>query len=225
MLSILHEDDHLLVVNKPAGQSTQAPAIAGWTLERAVRTHFNPENPAAAFAGTVHRLDRPVSGVVLWARTPEAARHVSRQFERRQVTKLYWALVAGRPATDTGIWDDWLVREQTGLGRVQTCLPGTPRAQPARTRFRIAALLEHAAWLILTPETGRMHQLRIQTASRRCPILGDTLYGSTTPFAESAIALHARSLNLAHPADNRPIQFLAPPPPSWPTLPDSASIG
>ncbi|GIW88488.1 MAG: RNA pseudouridine synthase [Isosphaeraceae bacterium] len=221
MLTIVYEDSALLVVSKPAGLSTQAPPIAGPTLEQAVRAYLNPGNPAAAYAGTLHRLDRPVSGLVAWAKTPAAARHVSRQFQQRRVHKLYWALVEGRPHAGPQIWDDWLVRDPTGLGRAQTCAPGTPRAQPARTFVQILAPVAGFTWLALRPETGRTHQLRIQAASRGLPILGDSLYGATTPFAPNAIALHARELAFLHPDDGRPLRFQAPVSSPWPSLPDA----
>jgi 23S rRNA pseudouridine1911/1915/1917 synthase len=177
-MDILYEDAHILVVNKPAMLSTQAPPIAGATLEAAVRAHLNPADPASAYVGTVHRLDRPVSGVVLWAKTPKAARRLSRQFAARRAGKEYWAIVEGRPATAQGVWEDWLFHDKTGLGRVQIVAPGTPRGQPARTRFRrepAASLPEGLSWLILSPETGRTHQLRVQAAARGLPILGDRM--------------------------------------------------
>jgi 23S rRNA pseudouridine1911/1915/1917 synthase len=217
MLAILHEDGHLLVTDKPAGVSTQAPEIAGATLERAVRAYLDPTGSGAAFVGTLHRLDRPVSGVVAWAKTPAAARHVSRQFEARRVRKVYWTLVEGRPGSGTGVWEDWLAREATGLGRVQVCAAGTPRAQPARTRWRVIAEVGAGlTWLELLPETGRMHQLRVQAATRGLPIAGDALYGAATGFRPGAIALHARSLGLRHPADGREVEYVAPAPAGWP---------
>src|SRR5690606_31675306 len=131
MLNILHEDEHCIVVAKPAGISTQAPPIAGPTLDVAVRQHVRPDDPAAAYVGTIHRLDRPVSGVVIWARARRDARKLSRQFERRQVAKVYWAVVRGDLPAAGASWEDWLYREETGLGRVQVCRPGTPRSQRA----------------------------------------------------------------------------------------------
>jgi 23S rRNA pseudouridine1911/1915/1917 synthase len=222
-LAILYEDAHLLAVAKPPGLSTQAPPIAGATLETAVRAYLHGDGAGAAggFVGTVHRLDRPVSGVVLWAKNPRAARRLSQQFERRQVHKEYWALVAGDPPPEgagAGVWEDWLCREDTGLGRVQACAPGTPRAQRALTRWRsgrVAGLDPGVAWLRLEPETGRMHQLRVQAAARGWPVVGDALYGSTAPFPEG-IALHARRLEVRHPVLERPLTFVAPLPASWP---------
>jgi 23S rRNA pseudouridine1911/1915/1917 synthase len=224
-VEVLFEDDHILVVNKPAGLSTQAPPIAGATLETWVRAHLRPDDPSAAFAGTVHRLDRPVSGVVLWAKSPRDARRLSGQFERRTVAKTYWAVVEGDlPSTgeSSGEWQDWLCREDTGLGRVQTCAPGTPRSQLARTRWELGpspiVVPSEQTWLALHPETGRMHQLRVQAASRGWPIVGDALYGSSLGLTPGAIALHARALEVDHPVLGQRMRFEAPAPMSWARL-------
>lgn len=216
MLTILFEDAHCLATAKPAGLLTQGVARGEPTLEQAVRRHLRPDDPGAAYVGTVHRLDRPVSGVVLWARTPKAARRLAEQFAGREARKEYWAVVAGRPERPEGVWEDWLCTEDTGLGVVQVCRPGTPRARQARTRFRRedAPLADGRTWLRLWPETGRTHQLRVQAASRGLPIVGDRAYGSTATFAEG-IALHARSLTIRHPVLDRPITFEAPLPAAW----------
>lgn len=216
-MDVLYEDAHILVVNKPAMLSTQAPPIAGPTLETAVRAHLRQEPAAAVYVGTVHRLDRPVSGVILWAKNPKSARRLAQQFARKRVEKRYWAIVEGQPARAEGIWEDWLCHDRTGLGRVQAVAPGTPRAQSARTRFRhrvAPALPPDWSWLELAPETGRTHQLRVQAASRGMPVLGDRLYGAAADFPEG-IALHARSLTIAHPVLERPMSFVAPVPSAW----------
>ena len=220
-LDILFEDEHLLAVSKPAGRTTQAPPIAGTTLETLVRTYLGSGDPTQAFAGTVHRLDRPVSGVVLWAKTSRDAHLMARQFERRTVRKEYWAVVPvpeRGPDLRTGIWEDWLVREDTGLGRVQRCQPGTPRSQQARTRFESVAPVEPTSvisGLKLWPETGRMHQLRVQCGERNMPILGDKLYGSCYEFESQGIALHARRITFSHPRLTTPMTLEASLPESW----------
>jgi 23S rRNA pseudouridine1911/1915/1917 synthase len=217
MVEILHEDDDLIALNKPSGLSSQAPPIAGDSLDRRVHAYLAPSDPASAFVGAAHRLDRPVSGVLVWAKHARSARILARQFEQRRVLKEYWGLVEGFPPP-SGLWEDWLVRDDTGLGRVQVSQRGTPRAQLARTRFergRAEAVPAGAAWLILMPETGRMHQLRVQAAARGYPILGDSLYGASREFAAHAIALHARALTFTHPADGKRLTIVAPVPMSW----------
>ncbi len=225
-LEILHEDAHLLVVNKPAGVSTQAPPIAGPTLETAVRAYLKPEDPGSAYIGLVHRLDRPVSGVVLFAKTSRDARRVSGQFAARRVQKEYWAVVEGTPVGPSAVWEDWLWHEGPGGGAVQVVAAGAPEAREARTRMQFVAtaggrvrLPEGCSWLRLDPETGRTHQLRVQSARRGLPILGDALYGAagragSDPSAP-AIALHARRLTVQHPALNRPLTLVAPTPAAW----------
>lgn len=215
---IVHEDSAILVVSKPAGLSTQAPAIAGETLAVQVRNYLARGCEAEPFAGTVHRLDRPVSGIVVWAKTRRAARVLARQFERREVRKEYVAVAAGKIVPPEGLWEDWLTREETGLGRVQCCRAGTPRSQLARTRYRVETdveVPEGCMAIRMWPETGRMHQLRVQLAARGAPILGDRLHGSTREFMAGAIALHARSITIRHPDDGNPVRFAAPVPAAW----------
>jgi 23S rRNA pseudouridine1911/1915/1917 synthase len=234
-LDILHEDAVCLAVVKPAGQFTQGTwAPPGeMTLEESIRRYLGPDDPGAVYLGIVHRLDRPTSGVLIWAKTPKAARRLSAQFEGRRVVKEYWALVDSGPSQGVGVigssgpepgpggeetWCDWLTRPgQTGLARPVP--PEAPGARPAVTRVRREAagvLPAGSAWLRLWPETGRTHQLRAQAAARASPILGDSEYGSKTPFGPPhAIALHARSLRIRHPSLQATMTLVAPIPPAW----------
>jgi 23S rRNA pseudouridine1911/1915/1917 synthase len=228
---ILHEDEHCLALLKPAGQiiqGTWAPP-GETTLEQDVRRHLMPADPDAAYVGIVHRLDRPVSGVVIWAKNPKAARRLARQFEHRAAIKEYWAVAeAGRDAgpraeaaaalpAPVDAWEDWLTARVDDAGLIHAVPEGTPGARPARTRVVLdesATLPEGLRWLRLWPETGRTHQLRVQAAARGMPILGDAAYGATRPF-EPGIALHARSLQVRHPATSAPLTLIAPTPASW----------
>jgi 23S rRNA pseudouridine1911/1915/1917 synthase len=216
-------------VVKPAGQLTQGTwAPPGeTTLETDVRLWLQPRDPESAYVGIVHRLDRPVSGVLLWAKDPKAARRLSAQFEKRQTIKEYWAIVEERePASArsgasilTAIeetWEDWLLRADPA-GVVRTAETGAPGARRAVTRVardEAERTPDGCALLRLWPETGRTHQLRVQAASRGTPILGDAVYGSARAFAPG-IALHARSLQVRHPARGTPLVLLAPLPDSW----------
>jgi 23S rRNA pseudouridine1911/1915/1917 synthase len=218
-LAVLWEDPHGLAVSKPAGLLTQGPAQGELTLEMMVRRHLRPEEPGSIYLGTVHRLDRPVSGVMLWAKTPKAARRWADQFARREVLKEYWAIVEGdatRLLGTSGRWDDWLAPPDA-RGRAAVVETGTPGAVLASTRFEVGRGLEVAAgftWIKLRPETGRTHQLRSQLASRGMPIVGDSTYGSARAFPVG-IALHARSLTVEHPIDRRPVFLEGPMPDSW----------
>jgi 23S rRNA pseudouridine1911/1915/1917 synthase len=217
MLAILFEDAHCLAVAKPAGLLTQGRPAGEPTLEDQVRLYLNPGDPTAVYLGTVHRLDRPVSGVVLWAKTPKAARRLAEQFASREAIKEYWSIVEGSPPIERGTWEDWLCLDDTGMGVVQVCSPETPRARRALTRFEVGRarrLPEGNTWLVLRPETGRTHQLRVQAATRGLPIRGDRAYGASGPFPEG-IALHARSLTVRHPILQKTLTFTAPLPGSW----------
>lgn len=202
-LSILFEDDHCLALDKPAGQFSQGPwAPEGEiTLETAVRLYLDRADPHSVYLGFVHRLDRPTSGVILWAKTEKAARRLATQFEKRSARKEYWAIVesaatqgesdgttpAGVATTNTGlpvgeqVWRDWLTRaDQTG--RVSAVCEGAPGAREAVTRVcvndAVSGLPRGCCWLKLWPQTGRTHQLRIQAARRGTPIVGDVIYGA-----------------------------------------------
>ena len=219
-LSVLWEDPHGLAVDKPAGLLTQGPAPGEITLESLVRRHLRPDDPASAYVGTVHRLDRPVSGVVLWAKTPKASRRWAEQFARRQARKEYWAIVEGDAARrlgTSGTWDDRLSPPDAS-GRARVVEAGGPgRAARGVTRFEVGrgrATPLGFSWLKLRPETGRTHQLRAQAAARGLPIVGDSTYGSTIAFP-GGIALHARSLTVEHPILRRPVSLEAPLPGPW----------
>jgi 23S rRNA pseudouridine1911/1915/1917 synthase len=219
-LEVLYEDAHCLAVVKPAGVLTQ-PAAPGGTasLEDRVRRYLDPARPEAVYLGTVHRLDRPVSGVIVWAKTAKAARRLARQFETRHARKHYWALVAGDAAAHlaaTGTWDDAL-RAPDASGVAHAVARDTPGSRRARTRYAVGparALPDGTTWLRLWPESGRTHQLRAQAAARGLAVVGDATYGSARPFPEG-IALHARALRVDHPTRNVPIIWTAPLPAAW----------
>ena len=225
-LAVLHEDSHLIAVDKPAGVLTQGLSGSEPTLEDAVHRHLLDRGEPGAvspFLGTVHRLDRPVSGVVVWAKTLKAARRLSAQFASRTASKEYWAVSAPSSSFESenqGIWDDWLTPTADTLGVVRVVHPDTARAKRAITRFlldRSRLDSEGLVLLRLIPETGRTHQLRAQAAAHGLPILGDLPYGSQQPFAKG-VALHAVRLDLDHPITKERLEITAPPPATWGNL-------
>lgn len=220
---ILFEDHHLIAVDKPAPLLTQAPAgIAN--LESLVKDYIKAKyaKPAGVYLGVPHRLDRPVSGVVVFARNTKAARRVHAQFEERRVRKIYWANVGGTVTPDVGAWEDWL-RKIPDEARVERTAEGEPDAKRATLEYAVLGRFDGETLLELRPQTGRMHQLRVQSALRGHPILGDLQYGSDCDFGppsddprERLIALHARRLTIRHPFTDEELTFEAPLPGYWP---------
>jgi 23S rRNA pseudouridine1911/1915/1917 synthase len=222
-LDILFEDNHCLAVAKPAPLLTQGVPPGLPTLEAMVKAYLKERyhKPGNVYLGIPHRLDRPVSGVVVFARKTKAARRLAEQFQQHQVTKVYWALVEGDVQPAEGAWEDWLVKiaEEARAERVE---PGSPRARVARLRYRRLGGRNETTLLEIRPETGRMHQIRVQAATRSWPVRGDVLYGSRLPFGPPAelprdrvIALHARSLTFLHPIRYEPVTVVAPLPAYW----------
>lgn len=216
---VLFEDAHVVAVAKPAGLPTQGTAPGGSTLESVVRTYLSPGAPGSVYLGTVHRLDRPVSGVVVWAKTPRAARRLSGAFSQGAVVKEYWAIVEGGAAVPgaTGVWEDWLSDATDASGVVRRVAPDARGARRAVTRYELGrsdALPGRALWLRLRPETGRTHQLRAQASLRGLPIWGDVSYGASRAFPQG-IALHARSITFPHPGLRRPLTVTAGLPATW----------
>lgn len=213
-LEILYEDNHLLAVNKPAGLATMGvpggePSLLTLAKGDIKRRHHKPGN---VYLGTVSRLDAPVSGVVLFARTSKAAARLSEQFREREVGKTYWAVVAGL-IPPSGELVDWLA-EDARHRRMHTVEPGQRGARRAVLRYRRLEQVRDG-WLVeVSPVTGRKHQIRLQLAAHGYPIVGDRKYGSRRVFT-SGIALHARRLEVRHPVRDEPVVLEAPLPASW----------
>jgi 23S rRNA pseudouridine1911/1915/1917 synthase len=166
------------------------------------------------YLGVVSRLDAPVTGVVLFARTSKAARRLTDQFRSQSVQKIYWALVEGRIEPAEGELVDWLAHYEPQR-RMQVVASGAAGAKEARLSYRRLVVAGDRSLVELEPHTGRKHQIRLQLASRGHPVLGDRKYGSRTTFA-AGIALHARRLVIVHPVRGEPVAIEAPLPAAWP---------
>jgi RluA family pseudouridine synthase len=219
---ILYEDSALIVVNKPPGLLTQAPLgidslefrLKAWLKDRDAK-------PGGVYLGVPHRLDRPASGVIVFAKNVRAARRISEQFEGRLVEKTYWALVEGDVQPDEATWTDHL-KKIDGEPRTIVVDERDREGRIAILHYRVLQRLEGKSLLEIRLETGRTHQIRVQCATRGHPLLGDALYGSTIRFGpwsdderERLIALHARRLMFRHPMTREPIDFIAPLPAMW----------
>ena len=198
--NVIFEDNHLLVVNKSAGILVQGDKTGDKTLTDLCNTYIaNKYNkPGAVFLHPVHRLDRPVSGVVVFARTSKALERMTALFRKREVHKVYWALVKRKPREETGKLTHWLVKnpEKNVTTAYDKEVPESKKSE--MTYKRLGKLNDH--WLLeLRPVTGRPHQLRVQLASMDCPIRGDVKYGFPKPNPDASINLHAFHLVFIHP--------------------------
>lgn len=222
LLDVLYEDNHLLAVDKPAGWPTAHFDGTDETVDRLAKSYLKEKyrKLGNVFVGVVHRLDKPVSGALVFARTSKAAARLSEQFRMCGVEKVYWAVVeetssGGKKSwsAGTGSLDDWLLHDDAER-QVRLVPAGTPNAKPARLLWAVLARHGKLVLLELRPHTGRKHQLRVQLAHRGFPIYGDGKYGSPHRLGH-AIALHAKALTVIHPTRGEPLTFTAGIPRHW----------
>ena len=214
-LEILLEDNHCLAIAKPAGALATHYQGSEETLDRQVKSYLKEKycKTGNVFLGVVHRLDRPVSGVLLFARTSKAAARLAEQFREGTTKKLYWAVVEGILAKNQGSLLDWL-KKNPRTGSVEVCDPATAEARRAALEFHSRGSQRNLTWLEVRPQTGRTHQIRAQLSHQGHPVYGDTRYGSIHRFGR-AIALHARSLAFEHPVRREVITLTANLPAAW----------
>lgn len=214
-LDVLYEDNHCLAIAKPAGCLSTHFQGDEETLDRAVKAYLKDkyDKPGNVFLGVVHRLDRPVSGVLLFARTSKAAARLSEQFREGSIEKVYWAVVEGDVQRQAGSLEDWLLKDKE-RGRVDIVEPRTRGAKQALLHYQKRGSHQGLTWLEVRPQTGRTHQLRVQLAHHGHPIYGDAKYGAVHTFAPG-IGLHAHALTFLHPVRYEPITLTAETPRSW----------
>lgn len=233
-LCILYEDNHILAVNKMPSDIVQGDRTGDATLADRVREHLRTTygKTGNVFVGIPHRLDRPTSGVVLFARTDKALERLSAMFREGGVRKIYWAMVAERPPADYGSLVHWLKRNPAQNKSYAVAGPGegapnprgaaapNPRgtaAREARLSYRLLFSLERYHLLEIELETGRHHQIRAQLAAIGCHIKGDLKYGAARSNPGGGIHLHARQVSFIHPVRKEPLVITADPPrdPVW----------
>ena len=214
-MKVLYEDNHLFVVAKPPGLATMGTPAGTPTLLEEAKAHIKQkyDKPGAVYLGIVSRLDAPVTGLVLLARTSKAASRLSEAFRDRKVEKVYAAIVEGEapPCTEPVIHH---LRKDERHRKVHTTHAAAPGAQRAELSYEVVSATPQRSLLVVRPVTGRKHQIRVQLAKIGLPILGDRKYGSAVPV-EPGIALHSWRLTLEHPVRREPITLVAPLPPIW----------
>ena len=214
-LHVLYEDNHLLVVIKAPNVLSQGDITGDDSLVEVAKAYIKEKyaKPGEVFLGLPHRLDRPVGGVMVLARTSKAVARLNEQFENREVEKVYTALVHGQPPDREGELVHYLVKDtKTNITKAFTSAKGD--AKKAVLRYEWLQSKSGLSLLKIIPETGRPHQIRVQLATMGCPIVGDLKYGAEAAKNMEGIALQASSLRLIHPVKKIPLRFDAPEP-AW----------
>ena len=213
-LHVLYEDNHLLVVEKPENVPVQADASGDADLLSIAKAYIKEayHKPGEVFLGVTHRLDRPTSGVVLFARTSKALARLNEMFKsHEQIKKTYWAIVQGAPKQPEARLENWLVKNES-QNKSYIVKPHTKDAKQAILNYKTLVRGENYTLLEVDLETGRHHQIRCQLAAIGCPIKGDLKYGAKRSNPDGGICLHARQIAFIHPVSKEPICITAPTP-------------
>ena len=213
---ILYEDNHLLVVNKRAGEIVQGDRTGDECLAETLKAFVAQRDgkPGQVFMGIPHRLDRPVSGIVVFAKTSKALERLAAMFREGEVHKTYWALCCAAPSAPEGELEDWLVRNEK-MNKSFIAKAGNREAKLARLRYRYLGPTERYYLIEVELITGRHHQIRCQLAGMGCVIKGDLKYGAPRSNPDGGISLHSRHISLVHPVRKTPLELTAPLPSSW----------
>jgi 23S rRNA pseudouridine1911/1915/1917 synthase len=215
MLQVLYEDNHLIAVNKPAGMAVQGDETGDRHLLDEVEEYLRIKyhKPGKAFVGLIHRIDRPVSGVVLLAKTSKGLARMNEQFREKETRKTYHAITAAAMPEETGTLRHYLGKDAK-THRALTYNTERPGAKEAVLHYKLKRALQNRFVYEINLETGRFHQIRAQFAKSGAPLLGDVKYGAKIPLEDRSIGLHARSLEFTHPVSAEKIKIIAPYPKS-----------
>lgn len=210
---ILYEDNHLLVVNKHAGDLVQSDPSGEAALEDRIKAYIKSRDgkPGAVFLGVVHRIDRPVSGAVLFAKTSKALTRLNEMIRTGEIRKIYWAVTEQRPEPEQGELRHYILRDGKS-NRSRAFDTPKPEAKEARLRYRTAAASARYTLVEVELLTGRHHQIRAQLSKIGCPIKGDLKYGAKRSNPDGGISLHSRSVTFLHPVRKEPLTVTAPVP-------------
>ena len=210
-MTVLYEDNHIIAINKSAGEIVQGDKTGDVSLCDTMKLYLKKKyaKPGNVFVGLPHRLDRPVSGIVVFAKTSKALERLNRMFSEGAVKKIYWALTKGRPTPAEAELTSWIVRNEKM--NKSFCYPkevnGSKRAV---LHYRLAAASQNYNLIEVELKTGRHHQIRCQLSSIGCPIKGDLKYGAQRSNPDGSISLHARYIEFTHPVSKELIQITAP---------------
>ncbi|WP_418500854.1 RluA family pseudouridine synthase [Flagellimonas sp.] len=217
-LQVLFEDNHIIVINKRVGDIVQGDKTGDSPLSDVVKQYLKEKynKPGNVYLGVVHRLDRPTSGIVLFAKTSKALPRLNKLFSEGKTKKIYWAVMDNAPPNESGTLTHWLVRNPK-QNKSYAHDKEVPNSKKAVLEYKLLKKLDRYFLLEIDLKTGRHHQIRAQLAALGCHIKGDLKYGADRSNKDGGIHLHARYLELEHPVQKEIIPFMAPPPddPVW----------
>ena len=210
-MEVIYEDDHIIIVNKQSGEIVQGDKTGDRPLSDIVKDYIKERyaKPGAVFLGVVHRLDRPVSGLVVFARTSKALARLNKMFAEGEVHKTYWAIVKNVPREPEGTLTHWLVRNEK-QNKSYAYDQEKPNAKKAILKYKVIGHSDNYTLLEVQLMTGRHHQIRCQLAAMGCPIKGDLKYGAPRNNPDGSISLMSRRVEFIHPVSKEPIVAEAP---------------
>ncbi|MBK9399466.1 MAG: RluA family pseudouridine synthase [Bacteroidetes bacterium] len=216
---VLYEDNHIIAINKMVGEIVQGDKTGDVPLSEKVKEYIKEKfnKPGAVFLGVIHRIDRPVSGIVLFARTSKALERMNKLFREKEIKKTYWAVVKNKPAKEEDTLIRFLIKNEK-LNKSFSSLQQKKDALESTLDYRLLSSSDTYHLLEIHPHTGRHHQIRVMLADIGCPIKGDLKYGFNRSNPDGSIHLHARAIHFTHPVSGEPIEIIAPPPqndPLW----------
>lgn len=212
-MQVVYEDNHIIIVNKESGEIVQGDKTGDQPLSETVKQYIKTvhNKPGNVFLGVVHRLDRPVSGVVAFAKTSKALARLNEMFRLGKVHKTYWAIVQGRPPVDSDTLSGWLTRNEK-QNKSYCHAREVPGSKQAILNYKLLACSDRYSLLEVQLLTGRHHQIRCQLAAAGCPIKGDLKYGAKRSNPDGSISLHAHKVEFVHPVSQQLIVAEAPVP-------------
>ena len=213
-MTVLYEDNHIIAVNKTCSEIVQGDKTGDVPLSETVKAYIKDKynKPGDVFLGVTHRLDRPTSGVVLFARTSKALARLNAMFQsHEQIRKTYWAIVQGKPKLPEARLENYLIRNEK-QNKSYIAKQGAKDAKLAILTYKTLTVGEHYSLLEINLETGRHHQIRCQLAAIGCPVKGDLKYGAKRSNPDGGICLHARQIEFEHPVSHEQINIIAPTP-------------
>ena len=214
-MNVVYEDNHIILVNKASSEIVQGDKTGDTPLSETVKEYIKKKyhKPGNVFLGVTHRLDRPVSGLVLFARTSKALSRLNEMFKTKDIKKPYWAIVKNQPPAPAGELVHWLVRNEK-QNKSYAYDREVKDSKKAILDYKVIGRSEHYYLLEINLQTGRHHQIRCQLAKMGCPIKGDLKYGAQRSNPDGSICLHARKIEFIHPVSKEMMSFEAPVPES-----------